>query len=469
MSTELRKKVSKDLLDEEFVDPLEKKQALQTAIYDVSKANPFLGSVMQCLDIYYSHIVPRAGIMFDTDGKKWQMIVNPFWFAKKITKKNRKAVLLHEMYHITHKHPMRAPFLRLNEKRRRLMNIGMDMAINQYIVDLPNGCQQCPPIEMQMMGEECKNKMCPGSCIMLEDYFDIDQHGNKVAWKPRETMEYYYMQLIRRYDDSDNGGGGEGEGEPGGEGAGVPNDFDSHHWETNSEETEMLDATEELIKRAIQKRGLSYDDVPQFAKELLADIDARRAELNYRAIIQSAIKRKASGFNREQSWARPSRRWGNKAAGTRMGKLPSLANYTDTSGSISVQEANDNLAIIDELLRVGARSCHVGLWHTDLYYFEKYKLGNRFDKSAFQNGGTNVQPVIEHIIETEPDLAIIFTDGCFGDVAYENMLKPNVHMPQILWIISREGKEQHPLQRLGETIKIPETDYLGRDKRLEEQ
>lgn len=467
MSTEIRKKVTKDILDKEYVEPLEKKQALQTAIYDVSKVNPFLGSVMQCLDIFYTHIVPRAGIMFDVDGKKWQMAINPYWFAKLINKRNRKAVLLHEMYHVTHKHPMRAPFLRLNQHRRRLMNIAMDMAINQYIVDLPNGCQQCPSLEEMAGGKMCENKMCPGKCIDVADYFDFDEKGNKVPWKEKQAMEYYYMELIKRYDDSDEG---QGEGEGGdGQGEGGPQEFDSHQWDTNAEETEMLDATEELVKRAIQKRGLSYDDVPQFAKELLDDIKARRAELNYRQIILSAIKRNASGFNREYSWSRRSRRWGNKAPGTRMGKLPKINHYTDTSGSISVQEANDNLAIVDEILRIGARECNVGLWHTDLYYFEKYKLGNRFDKNQFQNGGTWVEPVIKHIIETQPDLSIIYTDGCFSDVDFESMLPPNTQMPQVLWIISREGMMDHPLKRCGETIKIPSTDYLGRDKRLEQQ
>lgn len=468
MSTEVRKKVTKTQLEEEFVEPLEKKQALQTAIYDVSKANPFLGSVMQCLDMFYTHIVPRAGIMFDVDGKKWQMAINPHWFAKKLNKKNRKAVLLHEMYHITHKHPMRAPFLRLNQRRRHLMNVGMDMAINQYIVDLPNGCQQCPPLEEQRQGKTCENKMCPGSCIDVKDYYEYDANNNKVPWELKKTMEYYYMQLIKRYDDGDPGEQGDGQGEPG-EGNGIPEEFDSHQWDTNAEETEMLDATEELIKRAIQKRGLAYDDVPGFAKELLDDIAARRAVLNYRAIILSAIKKNASGFNRESSWTRRSRRWGNKAPGTRSGKLPLISNYIDTSGSISVQEANDHLAITDEFLRVGSRECNVGLWHTDLYFFEKYKLGRRFDKSVFQSGGTHLQPVLEHIIKTEPDLAIIYTDGCYSNVDFESMLPPNTLMPQILWIISREGYKEHPLVRTGETIKIPDTDYLGRDEKLEQQ
>ena len=101
MSTTVRKKVTAQMVKDEHVDVDKKKQCLQTAIYDVTKRAPFLGSVLQCLDIEYTHIVPRAGIMFDADGKKWRMAINPWWYCECLTDKNRAAVLLHEMYHIT--------------------------------------------------------------------------------------------------------------------------------------------------------------------------------------------------------------------------------------------------------------------------------------------------------------------------------------------------------------------------------
>jgi predicted metal-dependent peptidase len=469
MSTVIRKSVSGALVEEEHVSVERKKECLQTAVYDVIKRSPFMGSVLQCLDIYYTHIVPRAGIMFDTQGKKWNMAINPKWFCDMLTYGNREAVLLHEIYHVTHKHPMRAPFLKLNEGRRMLMNIAMDMAINQYIKDLPKGCQECPPIEDQYKGVRCKNKACPGSCIFVEDYYDFDKTGSKIPWPKEKGMEFYYNKLIERLDEQDpEDGNGTGESE-----GNNPSEFDSHHWDGNAEEGEMMDATEELVKRAMQKRGLSMDKLPGHIQELLQDITARRSELNYRQLILQAIKKHASGFNREHSWTRPSRRFKNKAPGTRNGKLPSLDTYIDTSGSISVQEANDFLDIIDEFLKVGSRKCQLGLWHTNLYYHEQYKLGDRAQNAEwnkkFESGGTDVTEAMRRIYEGQPDLAIILTDGCIGDVDFESWMKPNELFPQVLWIISREGMEKHPLVRLGETIKIPASDHLGKDKRLEQQ
>lgn len=596
MSTTTNQTVDASLIEKEHVDIAKKTQCLQTGIYDVIKRAPFLGTVLQCLDIFYSHQVPRAGIMFNSNGKKWEMAINPKWFCDKLTAANREAVLLHEIYHVTHKHPMRAPFLKINPDRRVLLNIAMDMAINQYIQNLPNGCPQCPPKEEQLKGEQCVNELCPGGCIDVADYSDTDKSKKQIPWAREKAMEYYYHKLVEHFtepdkgrepsmfevefifkdplvvtptgqrdtkkltsvnnetllthrpelnlgnlvalvaqdDPKDNGvyeivdlgsdttsfmlkriAGHSGtvaspvyvgdaaidkhqkitrakgpvgwvligqsraadsklcnvdsaplifEEAPLTGNSEAPQEFDSHHWDGNAEEGEMMDATEELVKRAMQKRSMSYDKLPGHVRELLQEIEARRAELNYRQLILSAIKKHASGFNRENTWSRKSRRFGNKAPGTHNGKLPSIENYIDTSGSISIEEANEFLSIVDEFLRVGSRKCSLGLWHTALYYFEKYKLGDRLDRKVFQSGGTIVGSALKKIHEQQPDLAIILTDGCFETVEVEQWMKPNEHFPQILWIISKDGMEDHPMKHLGETIKIPKTDIMKTDK-----
>ncbi len=483
MSSALRTKVDSKIVKDEQVDPHKKQQCLQTAIYDVTKKAPFLGSVLQCLDIEYSHFIPRAGIMFDADGKKWRMMINPWWFCELLNQNERAAILLHEIYHVTHKHPMRAPFLKINEHRRQTMNIAMDMAINQYINHLPNGCQQCPPKEDMFKGVSCENKKCPGGGIDIVDYFDTKKDGTKVPWEKFRPMEDYYHKLIERFSSASQGkgkddpkgsraggsGGGGAGGEPGDGEEQLPEEFDSHAWDGNAEESEMMDAAEDLVKRAMQKRCTSYDKLPGFIKDLLTDIEARRAELNYKALILSAIKKSASGTTRKQTWSRPSRRFKNKAPGNKLGPLPHLDNYIDSSGSISVQEANDFLDIIDNFLQVGSRKCDINLWHTRVYYSQKYKLGDRIKSGQWQSGGTCLEDTLRMIHEKQPDLALILTDGYYCNVDVESWMQPGQHFPQILFIISRDGTEEHPLTRLGETIKIPNTDVYNEDKRLEEQ
>lgn len=479
MSTEARDKITKDILDKEHVDADKKIQSLETALYQLTKNQAFFGMILQCLDMYYTHLIPTAGVAFDNNSKKWQMMINPKWFCDKLGDgdkgtRHRISILLHELYHLTHKHIIRAPMLKLNPARRRLMNIAMDMAINQYIKDLPDGCSDCPPREQRLTGVACENEMCPGNPILVEDYFDTDEKGKQIPWEKNKTFEYYFYKLIERYSDlsddpnEDGDGDGEGEGKPGqGKGKGIPKEFDSHNWDGGAEEQDMMDATEELVKRAMQKRGLTFDKLPGFMQELLTDIESRRSELNYRQLILSAIKKHASGSDRLNTWSKPSRRYGNIAPGTRQGPLPKIENFLDSSGSISVQELNDFLGIVDSFLKVGHRKCRLGLWHTDLYFNEPYKLGDRLDRNMVQSGGTDPGPVLEYIAKAKPDLSIIVTDGCFSDVDFESMIPPNTIFPQVLWIISQDGHENHPLCRLGETIKIPKTSAIKQDQELE--
>jgi predicted metal-dependent peptidase len=457
MSSRLRDaKQIKEQMDKEFVSVEEKAQCLATAIYETSKSHPFLGSVLQCLTIQYSHQLPTAGILFNTDAKRWDMLVNPFFFCKKLSQPQRKAVLVHELSHITHKHPFRVPFLKISAKKRMLMNIAADMAINQFIKDLPTGCSQCPPTDSS---QPCPNELCPGKCIDVKDYHDVDEKtGNKTQWPTNQTMEAYYERLIKRFDDPDkNDENGEGDGNAGGGASSqdLPQTIDEHMWDGAADEKEMLDATEELVKRAMVKSKLSYDDLPGHIKDLLEEIKTQRNELNYKALIMSAMKKHASGHNRKATWNRKNKRLGFKAPGTKVGDLPKLELHLDTSGSISTEELNEFLDIVDRFLKVGARKCNMSFFHTELYGRTQYKLGTKIKKEDIQSGGTELTKTLEDILKRKGDLSIIITDGCYSDVNVESWLKPGQQFPQVLWIISKGGDENHPLKRIGETVKVP--------------
>jgi predicted metal-dependent peptidase len=416
------------------------------------------------LTIQYGHQIPTAGIMFNTDAKRWDMLINPYFFCKKLDLLQQKAVMLHELSHITHKHPLRVPFLRISARKRMLMNIGADMAINQFIKNLPTGCPQCPPAEKQ---EPCPNDLCPGKAIFVEDFYDVDDKTKKhIPWERNRTMEHYYEKLLQRFEDPDKDDPENGDGNAGG-GANtgdLPQTLDEHMWDGAAEEGDMLDATEELVKRAMVKARLDFSSLPDSVKELLEDIKARRAELNYKAMIMSALKRHASGHERKSTWTRKSKRFGNLSPGTKVGDLPKLHNYIDTSGSISIEEANEFLEITDQFLRVGARKCKLGFFHTALYKDEDYKLGQRIKREDIQSGGTDLTPVMKNILKTKADLSVVITDGCYSDVPVEGWMRPGEKWPTTIFIISKGGSEDHPLKRLGQTVKVPDTATMGKKK-----
>lgn len=477
----------------EAVGADEQKQGLQTAIFSTTKTNPFMGSVLQCMNITYSHVLPTAGVMFNPELKRWDLMINPYFFCRKLNDKQRKAVLLHELYHITHKHPLRVPFMKLSTHKRRLMNIAMDMAINQFIKDLPDGCPQCPPRKPGEFGAPCDNKDCCGSGIFIKDFFDTDKKtGKQIPWPARATAEDYYEKLIQRFKDPDpedqqgqqgqcgscggtgeqddgqggkqpcgdcNGTGQKQQGNAGGgaDSGDLPQTTDVHHWDGSGEEKDMLEATEDLVKRAMVKARFSHDELPGHIKELLDHIKQRKAELDYKRLILLAMKKHLPANFRVKSWTRKSRRFGNKAPGNKNGEQPRLDNFVDTSGSISIQEANEFLDIVDEFLRIGARECMLNMFHTSNYYREKYKRGQRIKREDIQSGGTCLRDSFKVIAKERPDLAIILTDGYYGHVDTKALVGPNGRFPNTIFIISKDGTTDHPFkdEPWAKTVKIP--------------
>jgi predicted metal-dependent peptidase len=568
----------------------EMKRCLSTAMYELTRDFPFIGSTLQTMSIIYSYMLPTAGVTFNAEMKKYEMYINPYFFCMALTSKQRCAVLMHEMYHIINKHLIRVPFMKMSSHKRQLMNVAGDISINQMIKNLPRGCNMCPPMEEQKKGTHCENPLCPGMCMDVNDFYDENRiTGKKTPWMKNQTMEFYFEKLLEQYEDDKNqpdtknllvsvattenidvtsngskntkkltynssgskkidnvkltsgthvlvkdqenpidngiyavseeggltkptvltridkhnGATEEGavkmgdicvvrKGDKNGQKAwgikgqagveidvdeedinweevkvsfsnskskGTPRQFDSHDWSSAAEESDVLDATEDLVKRSLIKQGLSYSEAPSSVQDLLESIKKRKSELDYKKLILSAIKRSASGHDRKSTWTRKSRRFGNLAPGTKEGNLPRLSLYLDTSGSISIEELNEFLDIVDEFLRVGSRKCDINLFSEFNYFSDKYKLGDRSIeekiKKNIQMGGTDLKDSLEKIYKSKSDLNIIITDGCYPDVEYETFVKFGSKFPQVLWVISKYGRKDHPINRLGKTIKIP--------------
>jgi len=122
--------------------------------------------------------------------------------------------------------------------------------------------------------------------------------------------------------------------------------------------------------------------------------------------------------------------------------------YVDTSGSISYKELNEFLDVIDGFLKQGTKTCTLALWNTDIYYNKKYKVNSRITEREIMSGGTDPDPVLDHISKTKPELSIILTDGFY------DRTRVNIKTKDIIWIISEGGQIQHPNAHLGKTIPM---------------
>jgi predicted metal-dependent peptidase len=407
----------------------DKKNALQNAIYKLTLSEAFYGNLLQELTIKYTMQVPTAGITFNQKASQYEVYIYPQFFLS-LTNEQRVATFQHEVLHFTNKHLFRLPFLDANiaDEDKKLYNIAGDMAINQFIRDLPKGCV-----------DVAQWKLDDGS-----------------AFPTFQNMETYNELIKSEKQKQKKNGKDQGEGKGGDKTKGNVNEqmdkyreFDKHMWDSLDEETKkkMLEEAKKLIKRTVEKTSYSHSIVPDSVKDLLDEIDKLSFGINYKQILKAVLKRTVCSSDREGTWKRPNKRYGVYSPGTRVGNLPNLSMFVDTSGSISVNEMNEFFNIISGFLKVGSRHCFLGLWHTALYYKKKFKLNGQLMKEDLQSGGTDITPAMLDIKKTNPNLAIILTDGYFGEC--------NVKITsEIIFIISKGGNKDHPLKHVGKTILL---------------
>lgn len=387
-----------------------KKEHLESAIFQLSLSNPFYSSMLQELTIKFSDLVPLAGLIYDKRISEFSIHLNADKYCS-FPLEQRTAILMHEILHFTHSHIFRMP-KKNNAEDDKLQNIAMDMAINQYIQNMPKQA-----INVKKFKDD-KGQPFP-LFDTAENYYDLLQKYKK---ENKEELDKYKPE--------------EGDG-------------DIHNWEemTEGEKQEMLKDAEKLINRTIEKTSHMHSQIPDAIKDLLKDIEGRIVALNFKQILMQAIKKTTSAFKRESTWNRPNKRYGRFSPGTTTSKFPRINVYIDSSGSMSHKELNECFQVLDGFLKAGDKKCNLGLWHTSLYYFKPYKLNNEITEGMLESGGTDVKETIEHIFKNTPNLALILTDGYFSAVDKKVT-------GDIIWIILEGGDENHPMKHIGKTITL---------------
>lgn len=399
--------------------------------------NPMYGVLLQQLKIIKSKHIPTAGVGIN-NYKKFILMYNQD-FLNKLTLDQSIAVFKHEAMHFTHNHILMG--LKYKNEDRKLLNIAMDMVINQFIKNLPDGCSQCPA---NNQAEPCPNDKCPGKCIKIENFVDVNDKPLDV----KHLTEYYYEKLKQRKEKHPENKLTDKNGNV------WDDSFDAHEWFdnlTDAEKEEIMKELKSVLKRTKEKTAEmgAYDTNVKEIDDILQEIDAEINNLNYAKLLESAIKRSLPSSQRINTWKRPSRRYGYEAKGTKADEKPRIDVHLDSSGSISVTELNKFLKHTDKFAMYANKKCNLNLFHETVYHTQKYRVGQKLEPQVLQSGGTDLTPVLENIKKSNPDLAIIFTDGFYGDVQIKGIGS------KILFVISKEGTEDHPLKRYGTTVKLP--------------
>lgn len=436
---------------------------IENAIYSILDKNPFIGNMLQLLNIRVSNQLPTAGVMFNPKSKTFEMLINKQFFSD-LSTEERGAVFMHELYHILHKHLTSIHYSRYSASSDAKLkwNIAMDLSINQLIPNLP---KQAMTLEMfkDKNGKDLKPEM---SFEYYEDAIDWDKAKKDHGSKGDPNCPVHGNGASQ-----DASGQEQGENEGEGEGSGQSNQhehsqsgkqcsckgglfpLDDHDLmsasQSNASDEEMMGAINDLMKRTQQKSQYGYSQTPKFIQDLMNEIDRRLSTIDYKKLLSKVLRKSVAADDRQSTWLRPSKRYGYQASGTKNAEAPKVTIFLDTSGSISVDELNEFMNEVDAILKNTKSVVDVTLFHTTPYFTTKFRRGQGVEKLSLQSGGTDLQGCFDQLDKKSVDVVVFLTDGHYSDCD----VKKSLHYTPI-FVISKNGTTEHPLKRLGTTIKI---------------
>lgn len=358
------------------------------------KEAAFLGSIMSKLDFKWDDKIPTA--CASSKSLSW----NPAWFEG-LSEESRISVLLHELWHIARLHALRA-----GNRDHEVWNIACDIRINNdliadgYKFDDAGGVFDPSLDKDKRMSEEEIYDFLMKNQIKIS----ISGFGNDIDYvKPNSEEEQELIQVVQSSAEfSKNYGLG-----------------------TNSEIEEIL---LQHLKPKVPWRRL----LRQYFLDISKD---------------------------DWSWQRPNRRYDDIYLPSMIdsGKLITLNYYIDTSGSISkemLMRFNAELKAIHQDIKPNL--LRVISFDTKIQEVTEISEDSPFKFFKFKGrGGTSIEPVFEHIEETKPAAAIVFSDMVF--------YMPDKHpKTPIIWIIVNNPKVVPPV---GKYIHISKEDLTDGSKR----
>ena len=372
---------------------------ITNALLKVRTMYPYLSLLFQNMSISFSDEVDTFTIQFN--GNVWGFLINEKYFSS-LSPNIRIGVILHGTYHIIYGHAIKRRNLCGDKIDVVIFNRASDISINQFIP------------------KKYKNK----------DFIGPEEYNLKEL----QTLEYYYGKLLKLGIEGTKSG-----------------ILDSHDWKEGEAEECLLKKSIDWVD--LEHKVVSFDtgatDNPVF--EFLSEGLKKKTCTNYKKTLLAMLRKEVLGFDREKTWTRPSRRWDSLAQGTRLTKNFELSIYVDTSGSIcSNNELSNSLSMMRDMLKIKEGMYTIKLFNDTIYYSQKIKRKAKI-APFIQDGGTDIEPVVRDIFVCKPKMSVVLTDGLYSNVRYERW--GFIKIPRVLWLITKEGNEHHPLARLGKTIR----------------
>ncbi len=428
---------------------------ISRAAFDLLLKEPFYAHVLAGMPREVTERVGTAAVAWN--GQQVRLLVNPRFFMKALTPRQRGAVLKHEVLHVVFRHLFRGA-----NRDPEIENIAADLVVNQLV----------PPCPL------------PKGAVLLESFPDL-------KLQPDQTLEQYYAALIQIYRQMvQHGFGGKPDVSTGSSaGAGGGNSKPSSKKRKPSAAVDMPDwAGKTSAPTSAMAIGSFLGDGPRGdhsqwnedrdalanaagryavgsvlirARErmpphqwgslpaaLLSELDLilaeRQPKLDWKRVVR--IFCASSGCSKiRHTMKRISKRYGTRP-GIKVQRLQRLLVAVDTSGSIDQGMIEAFFTEIHAAWKAGAT---VHVVECDASVQRDYRYAGKPPREVAGGGGTKFEPVFKWMLDQQSfDGCLYLTDGCGPAPTTRPRCK-------LLWVITGDDDAKpEDLLPFGPSIKL---------------
>lgn len=374
----------------------------ENAVISLLRKKAFFAKLIMSMKKDLNFPTPTAAVSIASTGITLHL--NPVFFNS-LTSSERVAILEHECLHVLHGHALR--FKNFQSKDAGLANVACDVAINQFIPDLPK--------MISMTGPD--GKLVEGAPVTYEL---VKQHIPDLL--PNMNAEYYFNKI--KQDQKEN-----------------PDKYQTVDDHSKWEKSDMTpEQQEKFIKGHVKAiLGTCSDQEKQVVDQaILAEL--YKSDINWKAQLRAFFANSEETFT-ESTRKKRNRRYGIIQPGNKNEPKLNLAIAVDTSGSVSDKWLK---MIFGEVDRIWNENTILHIIEADCVVQNVYIYKKGMTIKPKGRGGTAYGPAFDKAKELGCDGIIYAGDMDCADTPKKPKMK-------VLWAIV--GTQKPPVE-FGKAIYI---------------
>lgn len=348
---------------------------IKKAYQNLIKKSPFYAYLLLGIILKEDKNVRTISIKFTKNGEivfLYNPRINrkPIWFVE--------ALILHELMHIINQHFRIKP---KNQREKKIWDLAMDAAINQYIPELD--ARGVPLNVLIQEGHGVDNEVM----FAVPPAFMIDK-----------TAEEYFEWMMKEFEKN-----GDFDIET------LPDSLDDHDFESELPVEMIIEITKDRVGKAFNMFGKELES----GLKQNINIVLQKSILDWETILRRFSNATIKG-DKYRTPLRPNRRYEDQP-GWKYEYNARLAVIVDTSASIIEEELNRFLAEIEKIAKYDTKLLLIQV-DKAVTMVTEYKAGKWKEMEVYGGGETNLQPAVD-LAQSKGRVEgiIVFTDG-FVDV-----------------------------------------------------